>query len=115
MGLRKNIKIKGVVVKKPISCRYAFPAIPLDVMESHTLCLALLLWRLSPPGSIFKFCFLLGRFLYLSNSSLRRGRRFRSPDNGKGAGPRAEDGGAGGKSVGGERESACKQFVFKEE
>ena len=29
VGLRKNIKIKGGVVKKPISCRYAFPTIPL--------------------------------------------------------------------------------------
>ena len=28
-GLWKNIKIKGRVVKKPISCRYAFPTIPL--------------------------------------------------------------------------------------
>ena len=30
VGLRKNIKIKGGVVKKPISCRYAFPTIPLE-------------------------------------------------------------------------------------
>ncbi len=29
VGLRKITKIKGGVVKKPISCRYAFPTIPL--------------------------------------------------------------------------------------
>ena len=34
VGLRKNIKIKGGVVKKPISCRYAFPTIPLEVVRS---------------------------------------------------------------------------------
>ncbi len=34
VGLRKNVIIKGGVVKKPISCRYAFPTIPLDLMGS---------------------------------------------------------------------------------
>ncbi len=36
VGLRKNIKIKGGVVKKSISCRYAFPTIPLVLFVSFS-------------------------------------------------------------------------------